>query len=45
MTNTSDGPGFIIFATVRLDFEEGYTGDIHLLLAKPASKLSRGFPQ
>ena len=26
-------------------FEEGYTGDIHLLLAKPASKLSRGFPQ
>jgi cyclopropane-fatty-acyl-phospholipid synthase len=26
-------------------FEEGYTGDIHLLLAKPECKLSRGFPQ
>ena len=23
-------------------FEEGYTGDIHLLLAKPSSKLGRG---
>lgn len=26
-------------------FEEGYTGDIHLLLAKPECKLCRGFPQ
>ena len=26
-------------------FEEGYTGDIHLLLAKPDCKLARGFPQ
>ena len=26
-------------------FEEGYTGDVHLLLAKPACKLARGFPQ
>lgn len=26
-------------------FEEGYTGDIHLLLAKPECKLARGFPQ
>jgi cyclopropane-fatty-acyl-phospholipid synthase len=26
-------------------FEEGYTGDIHLLLTKPACKLARGFPQ
>jgi cyclopropane-fatty-acyl-phospholipid synthase len=26
-------------------FEEGYTGDIHLLLAKPGCKLARGFPQ
>ncbi len=26
-------------------FEEGYTGDVHLLLAKPQCKLSRGFPQ
>ena len=26
-------------------FEEGYTGDIHLLLAKPACKLARGFPE
>lgn len=25
-------------------FEEGYTGDIHLLLTKPASRLSKGFP-
>jgi cyclopropane-fatty-acyl-phospholipid synthase len=25
-------------------FEEGYTGDIHLLLAKPECKLCRGFP-
>ena len=26
-------------------FEEGYTGDVHLLLAKPECKLARGFPQ
>ena len=26
-------------------FEEGYTGDIHLLLAKPECKLARGFPK
>ena len=26
-------------------FEEGYTGDVHLLLAKPACKMARGFPQ
>ena len=26
-------------------FEEGYTGDIHLLLGKPECKLCRGFPQ
>ena len=26
-------------------FEEGYTGDVHLLLAKPACTLARGFPQ
>ncbi len=26
-------------------FEEGYTGDIHLLLAKPECKLCRGFPK
>ena len=26
-------------------FEEGYTGDIHLLLGKPECKLARGFPQ
>ena len=26
-------------------FEEGYTGDIHLLLAKPACKMARGFPK
>ncbi|MBU61387.1 MAG: SAM-dependent methyltransferase [Opitutae bacterium] len=26
-------------------FEEGYTGDVHLLLAKPKCKLARGFPQ
>ena len=26
-------------------FEEGYTGDVHLLLAKPACKLARGFPE
>ena len=26
-------------------FEEGYTGDIHLLLAKPDCQLARGFPQ
>lgn len=26
-------------------FEEGYTGDIHLLLAKPECKLGRGFPK
>ena len=26
-------------------FEEGYTGDVHLLLAKPECKLARGFPR
>lgn len=26
-------------------FEEGYTGDVHLLLTKPESKLSKGFPE
>jgi cyclopropane-fatty-acyl-phospholipid synthase len=26
-------------------FEEGYTGDIHLLLTKPNSRLSKGFPE
>ena len=26
-------------------FEEGYTGDIHLLLTKPRCKLGKGFPQ
>ena len=25
-------------------FEEGYTGDVHLLLTKPQSKLAKGFP-
>lgn len=25
-------------------FEEGYTGDVHLLLTKPACNLSKGFP-
>lgn len=25
-------------------FEEGYTGDVHLLLAKPECRLARGFP-
>jgi cyclopropane-fatty-acyl-phospholipid synthase len=26
-------------------FEEGYTGDIHLLLTKPGCKVGKGFPQ
>jgi len=26
-------------------FEEGYTGDIHLLLTKPQSRVGKGFPQ
>ena len=26
-------------------FEEGYTGDVHLLLTKPGCKLARGFPR
>ena len=26
-------------------FEEGYTGDVHLLLTKPLSKLAKGFPE
>jgi cyclopropane-fatty-acyl-phospholipid synthase len=25
-------------------FEEGYTGDVHLLLTKPACNLAKGFP-
>ena len=39
----SQGLG-ILLCYCEAGFEEGYTGDIHLLLAKPACKLARDFP-